>query len=71
MLRLRPDASPADYAAVGTAAHCRDLIRRFIAAGASKFVMRPVCPPSDTDEQLDRLADEVLPAFHGVPAAAD
>jgi probable F420-dependent oxidoreductase len=71
MLRLRPDASPADYAAVGTAAHCRDLIRRFIAAGASKFVMRPVCPPSDTDEQLDRLADDVLPAFHGVPAAAD
>jgi hypothetical protein len=33
--------------------------------------MRPVCPPSDTDEQLDRLADDVLPAFHGVPAAAD
>jgi probable F420-dependent oxidoreductase len=71
MLRLRPDASPADYAAVGTAALCRDLIRRFIDAGASKFVMRPVCPPSDTDEQLDRLADDVLPAFHGVPAAAD
>jgi probable F420-dependent oxidoreductase len=71
MLRLRPDASPVNYAAVGSAAHCRDLIRRFIDAGASKFVMRPLCPPAETDEQLDRLAEEVLPAFHGVPAAAD
>jgi alkanesulfonate monooxygenase SsuD/methylene tetrahydromethanopterin reductase-like flavin-dependent oxidoreductase (luciferase family) len=69
MLRLRPDVSPADYAAVGTAAQCRALIGRFIEAGASKFVLRPVCPPEEVDEQLDRLAHEVLPAFHGAVAA--
>ena len=65
MLRLRPDAPPAGYAAIGTAAHCRDLIRRYIDAGASKFVLRPVCPPAETFVQLDRLAADVLPAFHG------
>lgn len=64
MLRLRPDAPPAGYAAVGTAAECRDLLRRYIDAGASKFVLRPVCPPAETFDQLGRLADEVLPAFH-------
>lgn len=68
MLRLRPDASPAAYAAVGSAAACRELVQRFIEAGASKFVMRPVCPPDQTFTQLDLLAEEVLPAFHTRPA---
>jgi probable F420-dependent oxidoreductase len=70
LLRLRPDLDPAEYAAVGTPEHCRALIRRYIDAGASKFVLRPVCPPSETLTQLQRLADEVLPAFHGTPAGA-
>jgi probable F420-dependent oxidoreductase len=70
LLRLRPDGSPADYAALGTAAEVRALIERFVAAGASKFVLRPVCPPDETFEQLDRLAAEVLPAFHPAGAAA-
>ena len=72
MLRLRPDAPPAGYAAIGSAAHCRDLIRRYIDAGASKFVLRPVCPPDETFAQLERLAGDVLPAFHrsAAPTAA-
>jgi alkanesulfonate monooxygenase SsuD/methylene tetrahydromethanopterin reductase-like flavin-dependent oxidoreductase (luciferase family) len=70
MLRLRPDAPPVGYAAVGSAAHCRDLVQRYIDAGASKFVMRPVCPPSEIVDQLERLADAVLPAFHGTPIPA-
>jgi probable F420-dependent oxidoreductase len=64
LLRLRPDADPGDYAAIGTAADCHALIRRFIDAGVSKFVVRPVCPPSETFRQLDLLAEEILPAFH-------
>jgi probable F420-dependent oxidoreductase len=70
MLRLRPDAAPVGYAAVGSAAECRDLVQRYIDAGASKFVMRPVCPPSEIADQLERLADDVLPAFHGTPVPA-
>jgi probable F420-dependent oxidoreductase len=64
MLRLRPDASPAGYAALGSAADCRDLVRRYVDAGVSKFVMRPVCPPAEIFAQLEQLTDEVLPAFH-------
>ncbi|MGH2583614.1 MAG: LLM class flavin-dependent oxidoreductase, partial [Dehalococcoidia bacterium] len=71
LLRLRPDASPADYAAIGSAAGCRDLVRRYIDAGASKFVMRPVCPPTETLAQLNYLAGEVLPAFHTTAAAME
>jgi len=70
MRRLRPDTDPATYAAVGDAARCRDVVRRFIEAGASKFVMRPVCPPDEIVTQLDRLAEDVLPAFHKAPAGA-
>ena len=70
MLRLRPDADPARYAAVGTAAHCRALVRQFIDAGASKFVLRPVCPPSEIFDQLNRLTTDVLPAFHTTPTPA-
>src|SRR5215208_2317253 len=70
LLRLRPDASPADYAAIGSAADVRALIERFVAAGASKFVLRPVCPPTETFAQLNALVEDVLPAFHAAPAAA-
>jgi probable F420-dependent oxidoreductase len=70
MLRLRPDGNPASYVAIGDAERCRAVVQRFIDAGASKFVMRPVCPPGETVEQLDRLAEEVLPAFHGTMTAA-
>jgi alkanesulfonate monooxygenase SsuD/methylene tetrahydromethanopterin reductase-like flavin-dependent oxidoreductase (luciferase family) len=69
LLRLRPDGAPADYAALGTAAEVRALLDRFVAAGASKFVLRPVCPPDETFDQLDRLAADVLPAFHAAVAA--
>ena len=69
LLRLRPDGEPADYAALGTTDDVCALLDRFVAAGASKFVLRPVCPPEETFEQLDRLTAEVLPAFHGATAA--
>jgi probable F420-dependent oxidoreductase len=70
MLRLRPDAAPGGYAAVGSAADCRDLVQRYIDAGASKFVMRPVCPPDEIFDQLERLGEDVLSVFHTVPVPA-
>ncbi len=70
MLRLRPDAPPSGYAALGRAADCRNLVQRYIDAGASKFVMRPVCPPDEIHDQLERLADDVLSVFHAPPVPA-
>ena len=42
-----------------------NLIDRYIKAGASKFTLRPVCPPEMTEYQVKRLAKEVLPIYHG------
>ena len=36
------------------------LLERFIAAGFSKFVLRPLLPVADWDEELSLLAPEVL-----------
>ena len=36
----------------------------YVRGGASKFIVRPMCPPDHMLEQLARLADEVVPAFH-------
>ncbi|MBI4610451.1 MAG: TIGR03619 family F420-dependent LLM class oxidoreductase [Candidatus Rokubacteria bacterium] len=36
----------------------------YVAGGGSKFVLRPLCPPALMLEQLQRLAEEVIPAFH-------
>ena len=43
------------------------VIERYVARGGSKFVLRPVGPAAEPGvmlEQLARLADEVIPAFH-------
>jgi alkanesulfonate monooxygenase SsuD/methylene tetrahydromethanopterin reductase-like flavin-dependent oxidoreductase (luciferase family) len=60
LLRLRADLPLADYAAIGPAHTCAALLRRFVEAGASKFVLRAVCPPEETLTQLERLANEVV-----------
>jgi alkanesulfonate monooxygenase SsuD/methylene tetrahydromethanopterin reductase-like flavin-dependent oxidoreductase (luciferase family) len=50
--------------AVGPAAAVADVIDRYIARGGTKFVLRPAGPPATMLDQLARLADEVIPAFH-------
>ena len=62
--RHRQDAHPQDLAAVGTAQDLADLIDRYVAAGATRFVVRPVCPPEQMTEQLEILGREVVPAYH-------
>jgi probable F420-dependent oxidoreductase len=39
-------------------------IEEYIAAGASKFVLRPMCPPERLLDQVAQLAEAVIPAFH-------
>jgi alkanesulfonate monooxygenase SsuD/methylene tetrahydromethanopterin reductase-like flavin-dependent oxidoreductase (luciferase family) len=67
LTRLRPDAPLEDYCALGSPDDCIAVIRRYIEAGASKFVMRPACHPHEIDRQIELLAREVLPAVEATP----
>jgi len=42
----------------------RERLEEYVAAGGSKFVLRPMCPPEMMLDQLDRLARDVVPDFH-------
>lgn len=57
---LDPGVDPADLVPVGAEALSR-LIRALAEVGLSKFVLRPVAPVADWDEELDWLAQVVLP----------
>ncbi len=39
-------------------------LEEYVGAGASKFILRPMCPPDRMLDQLARLAEDVIPAFH-------
>jgi probable F420-dependent oxidoreductase len=39
-------------------------IEEYVAGGGSKFILRPLCPPEMMLEQLQRLAEEIIPPFH-------
>ncbi len=62
--RHRPDAYFTEYSALGPPERVAEVIRRYIDAGASKFVVRPMCPADETMEQLDIMGSEILPQFH-------
>ena len=55
----RPQVDPRDLIPVG-AGQLHHLLDAYVAAGCSKFVLRPI-PTGDLDEELDWLAAEVLP----------
>jgi len=61
--RHRPDAYFTNYSALGPPERIAETIHRYIEAGASKFVVRPLCPAEETIEQLEMLGAEVLPQF--------
>ena len=50
--------------AAGSPEYVKGRIEEYLEAGASKFVMRPACPPQETVAQMERFAREVLPVFH-------
>ena len=61
----RTDAACDIYTAFGTPSTISATIRAYVAAGASKFVVRPLAAPYDSLDQLERFGREVLPFFHG------
>ena len=66
--RHRPDAYFTEYSAVGPSDLIAESIQKYIDAGASKFVVRPLCNAEETMEQLEILGREVLPQFLKQPA---
>ena len=63
-LRIRPDVHFANYSALGTPEQLKATIQSYLDAGASKFVVRPMCPPHRAVEQLEMFGRELLPYFH-------
>jgi alkanesulfonate monooxygenase SsuD/methylene tetrahydromethanopterin reductase-like flavin-dependent oxidoreductase (luciferase family) len=49
-----------EFAAFGTADQVRAKVQAYIAAGATKFVMRPCGPLEGWREQIEILAREVI-----------
>ena len=63
--RRLPDVDQASYFAVGDAATIRSRVAEYVAAGASKFVLRPIAEGEDEImAQTQRLIEEVLPVVH-------
>jgi alkanesulfonate monooxygenase SsuD/methylene tetrahydromethanopterin reductase-like flavin-dependent oxidoreductase (luciferase family) len=58
-LRLRPDVPLESYAALGRARDILERIQEYLAAGASKFVLRLACREEEALDQLQRLAESV------------
>jgi probable F420-dependent oxidoreductase len=49
--------------AFGPPALVRERLEEYVEAGGSKFILRPMCPPEQMMEQLERLASDVIPDF--------
>jgi probable F420-dependent oxidoreductase len=58
------DATLEACTAFGPPALLGERIEEYVAGGASKFIVRPMCASERMLEQLARLADEVVPPFH-------
>ena len=64
--RFDPTLTPSDYLAVGDAAGLLQRIEAYVAAGVSKFVLRPLGEgDAELLTQTQRLIEEVLPVVHG------
>ena len=58
------DATLAACTAFGPPEVVTAKLEEYVGAGASKFVLRPMCPPELMLDQLKRLAEDVIPTFH-------
>ncbi len=68
--RLRSDTPFTAFNAVGSIEQIAEVIHQYIDAGASKFVMRPLCPGDQAMAQLEIMGQEILPLFHKEPLSA-
>jgi probable F420-dependent oxidoreductase len=62
-IRRRQDIPPNDYAALGTPEQVRQMLKEYVAAGATKFVMRPYGLKENHEDQVRMLSKEVIPAL--------
>ncbi len=63
--RFSPDLDPKRYLAAGGASEILARLDEYLAAGVSKFVLRPMASgEEDVMEQTRRLVEEVLPIVH-------
>ncbi|MBI4233342.1 MAG: LLM class flavin-dependent oxidoreductase [Chloroflexi bacterium] len=60
LTRVRPDVPTTTYCALGTPDQIRETVQQYLAAGATKFVVRPACAPQQFFGQLELLAREVI-----------
>ena len=58
------DATLAQCTAFGPPSLVRERLEQYVAAGASKFILRPMCSSEHVLDQLARLGAEVVPDFH-------
>jgi probable F420-dependent oxidoreductase len=58
------DTTLAQCTAFGPPALLDERLEEYVRGGGSKFVLRPMCPPDRVLEQVQQLAEEVIPAFH-------
>ena len=70
-IRPRADVPTAEFTAFGTADQVRAKVRAYIAAGATKFVMRPCGPFEGWREQIEILAREVIQALQTPDIGSD
>ena len=64
LLKRRSDIPQAAFSSFGKPEALTDMLDRYIAAGATKFVLRPSCPPAMMASQLEQLGCEIIPRYH-------
>ena len=69
LFRRREDADYRAHTGLGTPEAIAALLDAYIDAGATKFVLRPVCPPEMMLDQLAVLGREIVPRYHGARTA--
>lgn len=62
-LHRRSDLDLTEFSALGNPQEIIGMLDRYIASGASKFVLRPACSPEQMGEQLSLLGREIIPHY--------
>ena len=63
-LRRRSDVPMRNMNAFGPPEVLSNLIDKYIEAGATKFALRPACPPEMTHQQMEMLGNHIIPRYH-------
>jgi probable F420-dependent oxidoreductase len=58
------EATMRQCTAFGPAGRLIEKVEEYLKAGASKFILRPLCPPDRMLEQLALVGEQVCPEFH-------